>query len=248
MITEFGELGFDYSINWCTNGTVDPSGSCRLVPKPIRWDYLQDTSRKKLHDVTAALLALKNKYPDLAYATCTYSLSGAFKTIQLAAPDLIVVAVGDFDVNASTASVTFPSAGTWYEYFTGATIAATGSAQSITLQPGQYQVFLNQNLSLTTPVTSVPNRDDSLVIEVLPNPAVQDAQVRFSVPDAGNVTLSVFTMTGQQLGSLPMGYLPPHETQVPLQQITGTNTLTPGVYWVRLSLGDRYNICPFIKY
>jgi len=45
-----------------------------------------------------------------------------------------------------------------------------------------------------------------------------------------------------------MGYLPPHETQVPLQQITGTNTLTPGVYWVRLSLGDRYNICPFIKY
>src|SRR5664279_5946001 len=53
MLTEFGELGYDYSINWCTNGTVDASGGCRLTPKPIRWDYLQDSSRKKLHDVYA---------------------------------------------------------------------------------------------------------------------------------------------------------------------------------------------------
>src|SRR5580658_3168235 len=76
MLTEFGELGFDYSINWCSNGTVDPSGSCRLTPKPIRWDYLQDTARKKLHDVYAALLSLRSNYPGLITGQTSYSLTG----------------------------------------------------------------------------------------------------------------------------------------------------------------------------
>ena len=37
MIWQFGELGYDYSINTCTNGTVN--NNCRLDEKPIRWDY-----------------------------------------------------------------------------------------------------------------------------------------------------------------------------------------------------------------
>ena len=247
MLTEFGELGFDYSINWCTNGTVDPSGSCRLTPKPIRWDYLSDTSRKQLHDVYAAMMQLRAKYADLATATCTYSLGGAFKTLQLSAPSLSVVAVGNFDVVATTGTVTFPTEATWYEYFTGSTIQATGSPQSLTLQPGQYQVFLSQNLSLTTPVTSVSARDDSLQVMVVPDPAASNAQVQYSIPDAGNTTLSVFSMTGQQLGALNLGYVSPHAQQVSLASITGNAPLAPGVYWVRLGVGDRYNICPFVK-
>jgi hypothetical protein len=247
MLTEFGELGFDYSINWCTNGTVDASGSCRLTPKPIRWDYLSDTSRKKLHDVYAAMLALRGKYTDLATATCTYSLGNAFKTLQLSAPDLGVTVIGNFDVVASTGSVTFPTQATWYEYFTGSTLQATGSAQSITLQPGEFRVYLSQNLSLTTPVTSVSNRDDSLQIKVVPNPASIDARVEFSIPDAGTTTLSVFSMTGQQLGMLQLGYLSPHTQQVTLVSITGNRVLAPGVYWVRLGVGEKYNVYPFVK-
>ncbi|WP_162852483.1 alpha-amylase family glycosyl hydrolase [Dinghuibacter silviterrae] len=247
MLTEFGELGFDYSINWCTNGTVDPSGSCRLTPKPIRWDYLSDTSRKKLHDVYAAMLKLRGKYSDLATATCTYSLGNAFKTLLLTAPDLSVMVIGNFDVVSSTGSVTFPTQAVWYEYFTGAGFQATGSPQSITLQPGEYRVYLSQNLSLTTPVTSVPLRDDSLLVKVVPNPASADAQVQFSIPDAGTTTLSVFSMTGQQLGVLNLGYISPHTQQVTLASITGNAFLSPGVYWVRLGVGDRFNICPFVK-
>jgi hypothetical protein len=247
MLTEFGELGFDYSINWCTNGSVDPSGSCRLTPKPIRWDYLADTSRKKLHDVYAAMMQLRGKYTDLADATCTYNLANAFKILQLNAPDLSVVVIGNFDVSSGTQSVTFPTQATWYEYFTGSTIAATGSPQSITLQPGEYRVYLSQNLSLTTPVTSVSLRDDSLQVKVQPNPAASDARIQFSIPDAGNATLSVFSMTGQQLGALSLGYASPHTDQVPLASVTGNIVLAPGVYWVRLGVGDRYNICPFVK-
>ena len=248
MLTEFGELGFDYSINWCTNGSVDATGGCRLVPKPIRWDYLQDTSRKNLHDVYADMLQLRNKYPDLDNANCTYSLTGAFKSLLLNAADLSVAVIGNFDVVPTTGSVSFPSAGTWYEYFTGSTISATGSAQSITLQPGEYHVYLSQDLSLTTAVTNVPGRDDSLQIKVVPDPAVTAAQVQFSIPDAGDVTLSVYSMTGQQLGTLQVGYTSPQAQQVPLQSITGQAMLAPGMYWIKLSVNGHYNICSFIKY
>jgi hypothetical protein len=40
MLWEFGELGYDFSINYCTR-TVLINNSCRVDPKPIRWDYLQ---------------------------------------------------------------------------------------------------------------------------------------------------------------------------------------------------------------
>ncbi len=54
-------------------------------------------------------------------------------------------------------------------------------------------------------------------------------------------------MTFQQLGVLNLGDLTPHTQQVTLAAITGNATLAPGVYWVRLGVGDRYNICPFVK-
>src|SRR5436190_6933315 len=53
--------------------------------------------------------------------------------------------------SAQTATVTFNTAGTWYDYLNGGVFTATGSAQSITLQPGEYHVYVNRNL--TNPVT-----------------------------------------------------------------------------------------------
>lgn len=57
MIWQFGELGYDYSINTCENGTV--SNDCRLSPKPIRWDYLNDPRRKSVYNTYSKLLALR---------------------------------------------------------------------------------------------------------------------------------------------------------------------------------------------
>ena len=59
MIWQFGELGYDYSINTCSDGvTIDPA-NCRLSTKPIRWDYYNNAGRKSLYNVYAQLLALK---------------------------------------------------------------------------------------------------------------------------------------------------------------------------------------------
>ena len=45
MIWQFGELGYDFSINRCVDGTIN--NNCRLDNKPIRWDYHASYSAEK---------------------------------------------------------------------------------------------------------------------------------------------------------------------------------------------------------
>lgn len=72
-------------------------------------------------------------------------------------PDLSVVAMANFDVTAQNITVTFPSAGTWTNYFTQATYSATGAAQTINLQPGEYRVYVNQsNCTTSAPSATTP--------------------------------------------------------------------------------------------
>ena len=58
MLWQFGELGYDYSINTCSDG-VTINNNCRYRSKPIKWDYLQNVNRKSLHDIYSGLLKLR---------------------------------------------------------------------------------------------------------------------------------------------------------------------------------------------
>ncbi|HET6766700.1 MAG TPA: alpha-amylase family glycosyl hydrolase, partial [Chitinophagaceae bacterium] len=177
MIWEFGELGYDYSINHCTNGTVN--NNCRLDPKPIRWDYFQNFSRQRLFDIYAALLKLRfHPLYKNGFLTdrVTHDLAGAFKWLQLTTDTSNVCIIGNFDVNPTTGTVTFQNAGTWYDYLNGNTFTATGTSQTITLQPGEFHLYLNRNVTnvVTTPVSNINNQPVTFRINVYPNPLVQN--------------------------------------------------------------------------
>ena len=47
MIWQFGELGYDFSINSNETGTA-VSEEYRTSRKPIRWDYYENATRKEL--------------------------------------------------------------------------------------------------------------------------------------------------------------------------------------------------------
>ena len=57
------ELGYDYSINTCSDG-VTISDDCRTEAKPVRWDYRDNPNRYRIHQVIAGLCQLKMDYPD----------------------------------------------------------------------------------------------------------------------------------------------------------------------------------------
>lgn len=145
MMWQFGELGYDYSINTCEDGTIN--NACRLSPKPIRWDYQSNPNRVALYNVYSKLLKLRNVpnfLPTFVTSNISYNLSGGFKTLQVTTDSLKLTVIGNFDVVSSTGTVTFQNPGTWYNYLSGGTRVATGSAESITLQPGEYYVYTNR--------------------------------------------------------------------------------------------------------
>jgi hypothetical protein len=209
MIWQFGELGYDYPINYCQNGTIN--NNCRTDAKPIKWDYLQVTNRKRLYEVYSALLKLRT-HPLYKAGFLTnrvdQSLNGTFKWLRLTTDSSNLLVVGNFDVNDASGTVTFQNAGTWYDYLTGETITATGSAQNISLQAGEYHLYVNRNVTnvITTPVFEIPGINSKLSINVFPNPLNTNSQVKIELPAGGSLRLEVTNALGQTHSMYNVGY------------------------------------------
>lgn len=238
MFWQFGEMGYDFSINRCTDGTVNTN--CRLDPKPIRWDYLQTIQRKRLHDIFSSLLKLRAHgwYKDVFLAnnvSITRSMASGFKwlTIRSAGDTSILCLLGNFDVTAQSASFTFPAAGTWYDYLNGTTTTATGTAQNMTLQPGQYHVYLNRNL-VNAVVTSLPgtvNPNPDIRVYLFPNPANRNTIVELTLPESGVVEIDLLNNAGQNIQTVFRGFRTRGIHRLPLSV---NNRLPAGQYLIRV--------------
>lgn len=94
MIWQFGELGYDFSINRCPNGSINQG--CRTDPKPVRWDYFTNPDRRRLFNIYAAMNQLKTTEPAFGTANFTFALSGTFKQIRLIHPSMNVMVYGNW--------------------------------------------------------------------------------------------------------------------------------------------------------
>ena len=113
MIWQFGELGYDYSINSNESGTSE-SDSYRTDPKPVKWDYYDNATRKQLHDTYTLMLKLRNDYPELfnssAIVNMHFSVSDWNNGRYISVKSITgkeIVALGNFTENSI--NVTFPS-------------------------------------------------------------------------------------------------------------------------------------------
>lgn len=245
MFWQFGELGYPYSINTCTDLTVN--NNCRLSNKPIRWDYLTDIRRKRLYDIYSSLNKLRAHawYKDVFTAnniTVTRSLSAAVKTLVLrsATDSSMLCVVGNFDVNAQTASFTFPSGGTWYDYLGGGTITATGAAQNIPLQPGEYHIYLNRNLTnaVVTSTGGTPvNTGSTLTGRIFPNPGNGSSVLELSIPQTGLTEALITDLAGRSLGRMFTETLLKGKHQIAIGE--KISMLPSGIYLVTVRSGNQ---------
>ena len=91
------------------------------------------------------------------------------------------------------------------------------------------------DVEITGSVLSVgDNLSDASGLAIYPNPSNGSATVNFALPTATNYTLEVLTITGQQIGKTLERKNQSGSQQLEMSEITGTVTLTPGVYMVRL--------------
>ena len=137
MLWQFGELGYDYSIEY----------KGRLEKKPIRWDYYQEPDRLRLYKTIQALIKLRSENDVFTSASTTpiMTLSGNVKSITMSGSNLNVVIIGNFGVVNAETAVSFQHGGVWYDYFSGESFNFSGF-DSINLAPGEFHIYTDKKL------------------------------------------------------------------------------------------------------
>lgn len=136
MIWQFGELGYEVSIN--NNG--------RTGEKPIRWDYKQQSERKALYNAYSRFINMKKNNSIFSNASTSYSLASGIKYIKIDDGTNVVMVVGNFDVSPKTANIDFGSAGIWYNASGGSNISLNSTNYTETLAPGEYHIYSKKAL------------------------------------------------------------------------------------------------------
>ncbi len=129
---------------------------------------------------------------------------------------------------------TFPSAGTWYDYLNGNTYTATGASQSVTLQPGEFHIYLNRNLTnaVTTPVIDINNPGNALQLFVYPNPVDDNSIAEIYLPERGEALMDLWNTQGQRVKAIHNGTLAKGKHTITLAD--KTKNLQAGVYLLKL--------------
>ena len=235
MLWQFEELGYDYSINTCSDG-VTISEDCRTEAKPVRWDYRDNPNRYRIHEVIAGLCQLKMDYPDPFQGTnYTWDVGGYGKRLHLNGTDMDAVVVANFRVSELSMIPGFQHTGTWYDYFTGEAVEVTDVSAFMSFAPGEYHVYVDQPVNFPSAI-SEPTLVRSNAV-AFPNPAAGSFAIEF--PEQVDMTsLQIFDLNGRD-ATAGISATAQHQGYV-IQFVN--NSLADGVYTVRvLSQTQQFN-------
>src|SRR5690554_3611955 len=140
MIWQFGELGYDISI--------DQNG--RTGKKPIKWDYLEVSERNSLLKTYSTLINLRMDHPELFNSTATLDWrvtptfweQGRFITLSSFGSSKQVVVIANFTNEVITVPYTFSRYGVWYNYMDQSeTIDVTSTNLNIDVPANSFKIY-----------------------------------------------------------------------------------------------------------
>ena len=162
MIWQFGELGYDFNIDY--NG--------RIGNKPIKWDYFEVQERKSIYNTWSKLVQLKLKYDIFETSDFTIDLANTngLKKIQLtstgAADIQYINIIGNFGITTQNINPVFQKTGTWYDVLNNnQTINVSNTNSLISLAPGEFKIYANNAATLSNEDLFLSND-----VVVYPNP------------------------------------------------------------------------------
>ncbi|MCX6227422.1 MAG: alpha-amylase family glycosyl hydrolase [Bacteroidia bacterium] len=193
MIWMFGELGYDYSINF--NG--------RVGAKPVRWDYLNDYRRKRVYQVYSALNRLKMEYPVFSTSSYTIDFADTVKLMNLSDAAMNVAIIGNYGIRSSKGDPHFQHTGWWYEYWSGDSVQITDVNGKITFQPGEYHLYTDVKLDKPDIVSGTGDLYKPLNgrpgITIYPNPASDWLYIDAQGFRSGETSVRIFDLQGRQV-------------------------------------------------
>ncbi len=235
MFWQFGELGYDYSINWPSGNDED-----RLTPKPPKWDYQEEWRRKNIQLVTASMNKLKAENETWETTDFELNVNGEIKTVSLLAEEMNAIAIGNFSVGYKQVHITFPQGGNWYSFFNHEedVILDADGIWHTQLAPGAYFLFTDKQINdpdMGTGVNKINKAENSFNIYPNPSNGLVWVESDYSIQQ-----LEVYSAMGQKVYHKAMDS---HSQQEKL--FFHTNSWVKGVYIIHLM--DENNVCHSAK-
>jgi len=228
MIWQFGELGYDESIELCDDGTY--SDDCRTYAKPIHWEYLTEERRQKLLWVYQAMNKLKTDNEAFRNGTFSQDQSGLGKRMWISHSSLNVSITGNFTISDIDLAPNFQHTGLWYNYFTGEQIDVTdASGHTLHYEPGDFYVLTD--VLITPPPSPVDiqklSKNKNADILIYPNPAKD--KIYINAEDISKISLS--DISGKLIKTVF-----PNSAQTSIN-ISELNT---GIFILKFDMGNKY--------
>ncbi|PKB44848.1 putative secreted protein (Por secretion system target) [Cellulophaga sp. RHA19] len=143
MIWQFGELGYDISI--------DENG--RVGNKPILWEYADNPNRKAVYNSWSKIINLKKNAEVFSTSNFTIDASNTnglkkiHLTLESATVDQIkhIVVLGNFGMSAQSIIADFQETGTWYNLLSKNTpLEVTATTTGINLEAGEFIIYADK--------------------------------------------------------------------------------------------------------
>jgi len=237
MLWQFGELGYDISI--------DQNG--RTGEKPILWNELLDNQdRRDLFNVFSELIRLRQQHE--VFNTTDFSLAAGapVKKLILRHETMDVIAVANFALEGRTFKPGFTSEGEWFEYFGNDTLQVSNADQEISLTAGEYRLYSSEKLEQVDQALSSPSRipgSRGPAVKVYPNPSHGAYRFEFRLQRPVEVSLAIYNLAGQKVEQLTGRSYQPGQHTLPIN-LSG---LQPGIYFYRVKAGGQTTSGKLIK-
>lgn len=248
MLWQFGEMGYDYSINYCGAGKPLDDG-CRTSRKPIPWilKWDQNELRMNTYYQSAKVINLRTKHPAFFRenaVTATNCNQANFSIprridVHYVKPDndptaeesIDIIILANFHASENiTTSGNFRHTGIWYNYMTGEQVQVSRTNKTLTLKPGELLILTSRALDNTVSIDeATATQNGCLVYPTVTNDLI--TVVAAETPNA----IQVYNLTGNLVASNTDS-----ETISMAQLIKGT-------YLVRVQIGDKISTHKIIK-
>jgi 1,4-alpha-glucan branching enzyme len=212
MIWQFGELGYEFSINRCADGSIN--NGCRTDEKPIAFTLGYDTNvnRKAVYDAWAKIINIRNIYP--VFKSKTYTVesnnltndpNGLITRIYVYDSAITngvknVVVLANYTTGSQSVVPYFPYIGQWQNLMDNTVSNITSTTAPITLQPGEFRIFGNYVGTLSAIDENVANK---LSLQVADNP-VKNGLAKLIYHKAKNGEIVIYDMSGKKLDSFKL--------------------------------------------
>lgn len=232
MIWQFGELGYDISI--------DQNG--RVGRKPLFWKEEAKPNHKALYHKIAFLNKLKTSHNLFTDKLKHYKLHQEMKHLYYESDDTAVAILGNFGVEAQEMEVQLKEGELFVDVYTGKRFHTVDGKLHLTLQAGEYLILSNQKLQGAKHFPDVMTniKEDA---EVPAEAALRVQNIPLGIrlettnPDQNRNLLRVYKPTGQLV----------HQSSLP----NGTKELNlpqPGVYILHWQNGNTRTVKKLLVY